>query len=229
MISLKLKDVNIVGSDKSICKYSKKNLQKLGKGRTVIISSSTEKHLADLENCLQLRPKVIYVEKGFSSIEEYSIAKKISEKVPVYILSQYRFSAVFKILRNHLGVKNFKKINYTWKIDKSVPSEWAFHIFSIDNYLKNKNNKMLIQNYGDYSIDSISSFSITESDTRSMVIDIETAEYKIKITLGTHNTLSYKEDGNELEKHFVFQNEDCLHKQLRDIFLFKDNSIIERL
>jgi hypothetical protein len=173
---------------------------------------------------LNLNPSEIYVEKGFNTIEEYSIAKGMTS-TPIYLLSQYRYSGIFKILSK---IKNeVKKINYNWKIDKSTVSEWAYHIISIDNYIKNKNNKMIIRDEGIYRIDDISNFEIVKSEERQIYIDIETSNITIKITLGKNNSLSIIEEG--ITKKFDFQNEDCLFKQLQDIFIFKEINVLERL
>jgi hypothetical protein len=217
-------DSSIIGSNKELCNFSRNEIYACQKNCPVIIASSTISHLSDLELSLKLDPSIIYIEKGFYTLDEYEKAKE-QVNVPIYFLSQYRYSAVFKILSKLQG--KIKKIDYTWKIDRSTISEWVYHILSIDNFIKNKNNKMITTDEGIYRIDDISDFEIKKSDDRQMIIDIESSEYLIQICLGKTNSISILENG--ITKKIDFQNEDCLFKQLRDIFIFKENSVLERL
>lgn len=214
----------IIGNNKEVCDYSKNEIWKCKKDSYVIIASATHNHLSDLKLSLELNPKEIYVEKGFENVEDYTIAKNMTD-IPIFFLSQYRYSAVFKILKKIN--ETITKIDYTWNINNSNVSEWAFHILSIDNFIKNKNNKMIINDEGFYRIDDVSDFLITKKENRSLTIDIETSSYSIKITLGNNNIIEILE--NSISKKLEFQNEDCLFKQLKDIFTFRENDILERL
>lgn len=207
--------------------YSRKEISKCKKGSPLIIASSTKNHLEDLELCLELNPSEIYVEKGFNTIEEYETAKLLVKNIPTYVLSQYRYSSVFTMLKDYNKENKYNQIDYKWDIDKGEVSEWVYHIVSIDNFLKNKNNRIIVREPGTYRIGSDSDFIIQKSDTRNLSIYLETDSYHIKITLGKSNIL-YITEGDYVRK-LEFHNEDCLIKQLREIFIFKNNKVLERL
>lgn len=228
MICTKLKTLGIgydtIGSN--LCDYTRKEITKCKKGLPVIIASSTKQHLEDVKLCLDLNPSEIYVEKGFYTIEEYNRAKEFVGNIPLYILSQYRHSAVFKFLEMK-GIDDYNQIDYNWEIEKGEISEWTYHIISLDNFLQKRNTRMIVQDEGTYRIDESSGFVIKRSEERNLIIYLQADSEEIVITLGKHNILEYSEDGDI--RKIEFQNEDCLFKQLREIFIFKNNKVLERL
>lgn len=217
----------MIGSDLSKSNYSKKEITKCRAGSPVIIASATKQHLEDLKLCLKMQPSEIYVEKGFSSIQEYEIAKVLAKDIPIFILSQYRYSGVFEFLKNYLTITKYNQIDYVWDVEKGEISEWAYHIISLNNFLKGKCDRMIINDEGTYRIDESSDFVIKKSEKRNLSIHIETDPHNLKISLGKNNIIEIDEglDGRKIE----FQNEDCLSKQLKEIFVLKNNKVIERL
>jgi len=228
LICSKLKQLGIgydtIGSN--LCNHTKKDLSKCRKNLPVIIASATKQHLDDVKLCLDLNPSRIYVEKGFYTVEEYALAKELVGDIPLYILSQYRYSAIFKFLE-FKGIDKFNQIDYNWEIEKGEISEWCYHIISLNNFLRKNNNRMIVREEGTYRIDESSDFVIKRSENRNLVIYLQTDSYEIKITLGKSNILEYTEDKDN--RKIEFQNEDCLLKQLQEIFIFKNNKVLERL
>ena len=217
----------MIGSDLSISNYSKKEISECKWGSPVIIASGTKHHLEDLKLCLKIQPSEIYVEKGFASIQEYEIAKVLSKDVPIFILSQYRYSGIFEFLKNYSDITKFNQIDYIWDIEKGEVSEWAYHIISLNNFLKEKCDRMIITDEGTYRIDENSDFVIKKSEKRNLCIYIQSDSHNLKISLGKNNTIEISEGADT--RKIEFQNEDCLFKQLREIFVFKNNKVIERL
>ena len=217
----------MIGSDLSESNYSKKEISKCKLGSPVIIASATKQHLEDLKLCLKLQPSEIYVEKGFYNIQEYDIAKVLAKDVSVFILSQYRYSGVFEFLKKHLDITKYEQIDYIWDIEKGDISEWAYHIISLNNFLKEKCDRMIVNDEGTYRIDESSDFVIKKSEKRNLCIYIQSDSHNLKISLGKNNIIEINE-GTDTRK-IEFQNEDCLFKQLREIFVFKNNKVIERL
>lgn len=179
----------MIGSDLSVANYTKKEITKCKRGSPVIIASSTKQHLEDLKLCLNLQPSEIYVEKGFVNNEEYNAAKILAKDIPIFFLSQYRYSAVFKFLKEYKRISNFTQIDYNWDVEKGDISEWVYHIISIDNFLKNTNNRIYVQDEGTYRIDNKSDFVIKRSENRNLKIYLQSDSYNLKISLGKNNIM----------------------------------------
>lgn len=184
-------------------------------GGMVFIASATKDHFSDLKQCLKTNPKTIFIEKGFDDSRLYSEAKKLTN-LPIYILSQYRYSEVIRQVKN----LKIKKIEYNWKIDSDT-KEWMYHIYSIDNFIKKQTNRLPEVINEQFNIDNISSGIITKDVTRNLEIKIITDKDNAKINLGKTNSLDYG------GKHLVFDNEDCLDKQINGIL--NDYNLLERL
>lgn len=184
-------------------------------GGMVFIASATKDHFSDLKQCLTTNPKTIFLEKGFSDAKLYNEAKKLSS-VPIYILSQYRYSEVIRQVKN----LKIKKIEYNWKVDSDT-KEWMYHIYSIDNFIKKQNNRLPEVLNEHFTIDNISSGTISSNVTRNLEIKIITEKDYAKINLGKTNSLDYG------GKHLVFDNEDCLGKQINGIL--NNYNLLERL
>ena len=184
--------------------------------------------LADIIHSSRFEPNVIFVEKGFSSEEERTAAKdwSASKRIPIYILSQYRYSKVFDILEPFKS--NIISILHDWTIDKGLISEWIPHIMSIDNYIKDINNHFYISSPGSYVIDHISTFRISQGEKRELKTVVKTTDETIILTFGTTNNIHIK------SKHGVdafsgFANEDCITSQLKDVIINTENLRLERL
>lgn len=184
----------------------------------VFIASSTDKHYTDLVQSLTLNPKMVFVEKGFKTTFQKEQARTLIKDIPVYILSQYRYSNVF----DHVS-GNIISCEYDWTIEKGEISEWAHHIISIDNYIKKTNNQLDIMFPGDYILDDISKLSIKYGNERKLKIDIETDEHQFNIILGKTSNIIYN---GETTLEF---NEDCLEKQIIDVLHNTKNTKLERL
>lgn len=219
--------VTIIGNNKDIADFTREEISNARHGGVVIIASATKDHLQDTAIALALNPKFILVEKGYSSIDEIEVAKSCVTNIPVFYLSQYRFSGIFRMLQKY-NIGKITKCNYNWEIDKGEISEWFYHILSIDNFLKGKRNFMKVENSGIDIIDEISNYSLVKSTERNLLIDLETKEYVVKIKLGKTNSMEITKR-NDFTKIMDFQNEDCLFKQLQEIFLFENFELLERL
>lgn len=207
-------DKFFIGSNKDISNYSRR--QKLPanlNNAIVFIASETKNHFSDFKNALKTNPSIIYVEKGFSTNLDYINAKKLAGEIPVYILNQYRYSKVFDTLKEN--VSHYKRCVYDWKVDSSI-SEWVYHIASIDNYIRNKNNLFLTDEPNTYNIDHISSFKIDKSNTRNLKILVVTFGKEIEISLGETNIISFK-NTNGIEYFEFYDQEDCLGKMIQGI------------
>jgi hypothetical protein len=231
LIGAKLKDCGItpcyIGSDSTVATYDKNwPVSNVFKGSTVFIASSTQDHYQDLEYSLKLNPSKIFIEKGFANREEKEQARSIIGNVPTYILSQYRYSEVIK------AVVNLQcpiiSCRYIWNIDSGLISEWAYHILSIDNYLKKASNQLYIQEPGEYNIDQISSVSIQRTDKRSLLIELETDQHNIHIDLGKNNKISITNKQTDDIFNLDYEQEDCLGKQIKDV-INSNTTILERL
>lgn len=196
------------------------------KGSTIFIASATCDHYQDLEYSLKLHPSKIFIEKGFSNQEEREKAKTLVGNIPTYILSQYRYSAAISCVVDLQ--ETITACRYTLNVDAGSISEWAYHILSIDNYLKNTNNQLYIQELGEYNIDQISSILIQRSTERSFGIEITTDQYDIIVNLGKNNTVAIKNKQTDEVFNLEYKQEDCLGKQIKDIINL-DTSKLERL
>ena len=154
------------------------------------------------------------------------MAKKIIGNIPTYILSQYRFSDAIKTVVNLQDT--ITSCRYTWIIDSGDISEWAYHILSIDNYLKKTNNQLYIQEPGEYNIDQISYASIHRGSERSLKIEVTTDQYNIHVTLGKNNTVAITNKETNDNFNLEYEQEDCLGKQIKSV-INSDTTILERL
>lgn len=190
--------------------FSRGNRPKILQRLPVYIASKSENHFRDFQDCLGHNPCEIYIEKGFSSIKEKEEACRLAGSIPVYFLSQYRFSSILeKFLKYNETICGIK---YIWNVDQHAAQEWLYHIVSIDNYIKNTNNNLFIEDYGIYDIDALSQVQIIKSQERSCKIEIETNSADYIIELGMTNKL--------YRNHLVVESqdsEDCLDKQLSSI------------
>lgn len=117
---------------------------------------------------------------------------------------------------------------YIWSIDKGDISEWAYHILSIDNYLKNTNNQLYIKEQGEYDIDQISHVSIKKTTERFLNIELTTDHYDIHINLGNNNKVDIKNRETDEMFNLTYEQEDCLGKQIKSV-INSDTTILERL
>jgi hypothetical protein len=203
-----------VGSNSAVALYTRDTVLDSGiKGCPVFIASKTVDHRNDLLHCLNLEPNAVYVEKGFSSAEE----RLVNTSVPVFIMSQYRFSEVFTKLNGKIV-----ECIYDWTIDRSNISEWAYHIISIDNYIRQLHNQVYIKEAGEYTIDNVSKLTIGVGDTRKLNIKIRTETTEANIDLGRTNSIRINNE------YFEYPDEDCLSKQIAKIFA-DETEILERL
>lgn len=203
-----------IGSNKEVANYNRK--QKLPKdlhNGLVFIASETKNHFSDFKHALKNNPGIVFVEKGFGTNLDYINAKKLAGDVPVFILSQYRYSKVFETLKEK--VSHYNRCLYDWKVDSEI-SEWVYHIASIDNYVRDKKNLFITNEPNSYKIDHVSSFRIDKSDNRSLKMVVTTFGKEIEITLGETNIISFK-DKNGIEYFEFYDQEDCLDKQIKGI------------
>lgn len=210
-----------IGSDDRLALFSRSQYPKFTQGYPLFILSKTENHFKDLKDCLPHLPKEIYIEKGFSSATERQQAKELVGNIPVFFLSQYRFSQIFEdFLKEQETICGIK---YNWYVEQHSAQEWMHHIVSIDNYLKNNNCDLYVEHYGHYVIDSISQVNIVKSEIRSLIIEIETTAADYTIELGKTNIL--KRGPTILN---MVENEDCLSEQISQIINAKKEKL-ERL
>lgn len=187
----------------------------------MFIASSTDNHYADLMQSLTLNPTVVFIEKGFKDNKQKEQARTLIKDIPVYILSQYRYSDVFNCLLSLHD--NITRCYYDWTIEKGNISEWGHHIISIDNYIKKTNNFQDIEVPGEYTLDHISTFSINYGKERKLKIEITTNRHQVIIYLGKTSNII------EIGETILEFNEDCLEKQLLDILHNIKNTKLERL
>lgn len=175
------------------------------------IASKTDNHFSDFVDCLGHNPSSIFIEKGFQNKQEKIKSKELAGDIPVYFLSQYRFSSVIdKFLAYKETIVSMK---YTWQVEQHAAQEWLYHIISLDNYIKGLDNELYINDYGSYNIDAISQVEILKNNQRHCKIDIETIQSDYTIELGKANKIIRE---NLVIKHQ--DNEDCLGKQISEIF-----------
>jgi hypothetical protein len=194
----------------------------------VFIASATKDHFADLTHCSMFYPSIVFVEKGFASSEEKEKAIEWSRKrnVPIYILSQYRYSKILDVIEPFKN--DIVSILHDWTLDKGLISEWIHHIISIDNYIKNSKNEFYASNSGSYIIDNISSIRIGFSPIRDLKTIIKTKDETIVLKFGLTNSVHIKSTLG-VDAYSCFENEDCLTSQLKDIITNTENLRLERL
>lgn len=187
----------------------------------VFIASKTENHFKDMVQAIRLKPSKIFIEKGFSNLPERKLARYFCRGIDTGILSQYRYSEVFDpVIENKDKIISIK---YNLTIDQDNLKEWSQHIVSIDNFIKGKKISKYNFVYGPNTIDQISYSYITLSNTRSFEIIIKLFNQEFRINLGKDNSIILR---NET---LVYENEDCLLKQLKDVIFNFPDSRIERL
>jgi len=220
LISQKLNDLGIqhiiFGSNKAIRDVKDRlNVANI-KLNHAIIASSTKEHLNDLMLCLKTNPKNIFIEKGLDTpIDNHLKLKLINSNI--FILNQYRFSEVMRILKK-FDLNKIVSIKYSLMIDSDNVSEWVPHILSIDNFIRNKENTTFIHRFGIYSIDKNVSLKICKKKIRKITAYIDTTSFNFIINFGKDNSLSIYSKRKNRIKNLSFLDEDCLKKQIFHIF-----------
>lgn len=149
------------------------------------------------------------------------------KRVATYFMSQYRFSKAIKYLK--LLGSPIISIDYDWLIDKGDISEWGYHIFSIDNFLKGTKNELYINNLGQAAkIDNISYYDIRPGSERRLYIDIDTRDYEICVSLGQSNCVLVKSKDGKFIGDMKHVNEDCLETQIEEI-IYRNFDKLEKL
>ena len=200
------------------------------RGLPTFIVSSTENHLEDLNHCLQLYPAKIFVEKGFSNHEEREEAKKLIEGiVPTYVMCQHRYSTIFESFMSAQDVNKINKCTYTWKIERDSVSEYLYHLASLDGYIKKKTTEIYNNNFGQFDIDNVSSYTVVKSPYRLLKIHVQSSLYDATFKIGSYNSMSMRPRGSEQKIITTAYGEDTVGKMVRNA-LEKDSKIIlERL
>ena len=231
-LQIKLKsfgfDSLLIGNNSAIANYDRTNIpfdeyQNL----PVFIASATKDHFHDLVHSLMLKPKIIFIEKGFSSNREKESAKLLGKDIPKYIMSQYRYSKIFDVLEPFKN--DIISISYEWTVDNGEVSEWVPHIISIDNYIKNTNNENYANKYGSHRIDKTSKFVIVKDSFRNLKIKILTKEDEITMHVGTSTDIAIARRNGSVTATTGYSNEDTLGNQLKDIITNTENLRLERL
>ena len=230
LISQKLNDLGIqhliFGSNKTLPLVEDRlNITNI-KLDYVIIASSTDDHLNDLVSCLTTNPKNIYIEKGFHVPVEDKI-RLVLKNYNIYFLNQYRFSNVMRILKK-FDLNIIKSIKYSLIINSNNVSEWVPHIFSIDNFIRNKDNISFIDNFGNHALDNNVILEICKKNFRKIIVYLDTPSFYFIINFGRDNKISIFSKFKNKFRSFTFLNEDCLGKQLAYIFNGK-NTILQKL
>lgn len=194
----------------------------------VFIASETKNHLEDMISSGMFYPNIIFVEKGFASSEEKEKAREWSRKrnIPIYILSQYRYSKILDVVEPFKN--DIVSILHDWTLDKGLISEWGHHLISIDNYIKNSKNEWYVTKSGSYIIDNISNIRIGFSTIRDLKTIIKTKDETIVLNFGLTNSVHIKSN-HGVDAYSCFENEDCLTSQLKDIITNTENLRLERL
>jgi len=232
LLQIKLKsfgfDTLLIGNNSAIANYNRSSIP-LDKYQNlpIFVASATKDHFHDLVHSLMLKPKIIFIEKGFISKKEKESAKLIGKDIPKYIMSQYRYSKIFDVLDPFKN--DIISIIYEWTIDKGDVSEWIPHIISIDNYLKNTNNESYAKRYGSYRIDKISKFVIVKDSFRNLKIKVLTKENEINMHIGVSNSIVIGRRDGSVTATTGYSNEDTLGNQLKDIITNTENLRLERL
>ena len=196
--------------------------------KLVIIASATKDHYSDFILALDINPRMIFVEKGFSDYKELELARDIKVPIKTFFLSQYRFSKVFDVIKQ-FDVGLIKKTFYDWGINSQDVAEWGPHIVSIDNCIRNVQNKVSINAFGKFQLDSGADVEIYFSDIRKLITKFETSTHHIEISFGVDNVVNIVNLETTEQLKFEFKNEDCLLTQLENIFIKNDVSLLEYL
>ena len=218
-----------IGTRSSIANYTREEATRNFQLRKlpVFIASATSQHLEDIRWCAELTPSEIYIEKGFSSEEERSIASEIVSDVnDSYIMSQYRYMNILEVTKPYL--KNIKSIRYNWTIENSSVSEYIYHIASLDGYIKNKRIPFYNSEYGTFTIDDISEVTIQKGVQRRLTININTESHNIDIIVDKFNSVNVRNLRNVVVNRMTTTGEDILGKMIFDI-IRKNNLKLERL
>jgi len=210
-----------VGSDDTLALFNRGDRPQILRGYPVFIASKTRNHFDDFVDCLNHNPSAVYIEKGFSSHEQRAKAKTLAGNIPVYFLSQYRFSEVIAKFKTYQDT--IIDIKYNWQVEQHHAQEWLYHIVSLDNYIKGTDNFLYVDDYGQYNLDGISQVNIVKSTERSTTIEIDTDSTSYKCTLGNNNSLI-----KGVLIVTAIDNEDCLGKQITSILNNKREKL-ERL
>lgn len=210
-----------VGSDDSLALFSRGDRPKILQGHPTFIASKTANHFRDFVDCLAHRPSAVYIEKGFLTSEQRHEARELAKDIPVYFLSQYRFSRVFDKFKSY--GETIVEMKYNWNVEQHHAQEWLYHIVSIDNYIKGTDNFLYVDDYGSFTLDGISQINIEKSHTRSTQIEIDTNVCSYVIKLGSTNSLI--KGALVIEE---IKNEDCLGLQINAI-LANNIEKLERL
>jgi S-adenosylmethionine:diacylglycerol 3-amino-3-carboxypropyl transferase len=191
------------------------------KDSIVFIASKTENHFKDVVRAIKLKPSKIFIEKGFSNLFERKLARYFCRKIDTGILNQYLYSNVFdSIIENRDKIISIK---YNLTIDQDNLKEWAYHIVLINNFIRGKKISKYDFVYGPNTIDQVSYSFITLSNNRNFEIIVRLFNEEFRINLGRNNSIASK------DTTLVYENEDCLLKQLKDVIFNFPNSRIERL
>jgi hypothetical protein len=235
LLKIKLKSLGLspilIGNNPLVADYNRAKTPHIAKAfwnAPVFIASATKDHFVDMVHSKMFDPSIIFVEKGFINAEEKASATSwaADRKIPVYILSQYRYSKVLEILESFKD--DIISILHDWTIDKGTISEWVYHIMSIDNYIKNSNNQFYTYVEGSHIIDRISNFRIVFGNSRELKTIIKTKDETIVLNFGTTNSIHIKNTYG-VDAYSSFQNEDCITSQLKDIIKNTENLRLERL
>lgn len=235
LLQIKLKSSGIesilIGNNRLVATYTRFEVPQIAmanKHLPVFIASATKKHLEDIVDSGKFYPSIIFVEKGFASYEEKEKAAEWSRKrnIPIYILSQYRYSKVLDVIEPFKN--DIVSILHDWTLDKGEISEWGHHVISIDNYIKNSKNEWYVSKSGSYIIDNISNVRIGFSAIRDLKTIIKTKDETILLKFGMTNSVHIK-NNHGVDAYSSFENEDCITSQLKDIITNTENSRLERL
>lgn len=196
--------------------------------KAIIIASATKDHYSDFLLALKMSPKFIFIEKGFSDPKELDLARSVETPTQTFFLSQYRFSKIFDVIKQ-FEVGLIKKSLYTWGINSQDVAEWAPHIVSIDNHIRNMRNCMSFNAFGKFQLDSDVEVDIYYSEVRKLIAKFETGTHHIEVSFGVDNELKIVNLKTTEQHKFEFKNEDCLHAQLENIFIKNNVSLLECL
>jgi len=179
----------------------------------VFVASATQNHLSDVEHCIKLNPSKIFVEKGFVDSVQRARARELTKHVPAYVINQRIYSSVFDV--PELDGK-ILQCEFDWCVDVGNTSEWAYHMVSIDNYIRKLRRDLYITQPGTCSFDPVTVFSIREGAERLLRINVTTDNSQLKFELGHTNQVSIL---TTPVRQLQFVNEDCLTKAIEDAIL----------
>jgi hypothetical protein len=195
----------------------------------VFIISSTESHLEDLRQCLDLNPSKIFVEKGFSNADERQRAKELVGNIPTYILSQHRYSTIFDSFMGAQDINQIIKCTYTWKIERDTISDYIYHIASLDGYIKKKQVEIYNNELGKFDIDGISSYTAMKSPYRLFKMHIQSTLYDATFKIGKYNNMVMVPRGTEQKIIMTTYGEDTVGKMIHNILETNSKTKLERL